>query len=464
MKPFDDELISGSILRSVWKILWPIVTLNMINGVHGFVDHVLVGRYVVSPENAANAGIGVAWQVFLVFVVFISSLYHGMNVLVARYAGRRDRETMSQVAYQTFLCSIYVLLFVAGPLGYVISPYLIEAIRPAPMVADYATSYIRILFVGGSPIFLMFMLTGAMQSSGDPRTPLVLGALTTALNVILSIILITGAGPFPALGANGAAVATCMAPVLSVIIAASLILRNKTIIAPPPRFTLMLDPVILKVVARIGIPSGLQAVLLNIGGVMLLRYIGMLENSASAQAAFTICYSQLFSFVAWPSWALRNAAGTIMGQNIGAGNLARGKQSIYVAASLGFGWAFLMGLLYWGLPGWLMGLFNATEEPVFGFGVSLLRYLAFSGMFLSSALAFTGGLVGAGDTVKPMVIALITQIGVLLGACQLFILFDVFTTNTVWTAILMSHMSRFFITYIVFHRNTWSRVAIEVGT
>jgi putative MATE family efflux protein len=462
MKAFDQDLVSGSILRSVWKLGWPMVLLNMVNGMHGFVDHALVGHFVSSPDNAANAGIGVAWQVFMVVVVFISSLYHGMSVLVARYAGRQDRATMSATAYQTLLLSVYILVFVMGPLGWLAAPYMLRFTLAKPEVMAHAVPYIRVLFIGGAPVFLMFMVTGAMQASGDARVPLVLGVLATLLNIVLSYLLITGAGPFPAMGATGAAVATCLAPLVSVCIGLFLIWRHKTILHPPERFNLIPDWAIVKMILKIGIPSGLQGVLLNVGGVMLLRYIGSLPDSAAAQAVYTICYAQLFSFVAWPSWALRGVSSTIIGQNIGAGDVDRGKRGVYLIAVLGGGWAVLMGLLYWNTPEALLAVFGATDEPVRSIGIGFLRYLAFSGIFLSMALAFTGGLIGTGDTLSPLYIAFFTQIGIVLGVCEVFLRLDLLTAEAVWTAILTGHLVRLVLSFLVFRRGAWRAIRVEV--
>ena len=332
MKPFDQDLVSGSITHSVWKLAWPVVLLNLVNGLHGFVDHVLVGHYI---GYEANAGIGVAWQVFIVIIVFFTSLYHGMNVLVARYTGKQDRRTLSVVAYQAFLSSV-LILSVLGVIGYIFTPQLLRLVKASPVVISQALPYMRILFVGGMPIMLMFMLTGAMQASGDPRTPLLLGILATSLNIVLSIILITGAGPAPRLGVVGAALATCIAPLISVLVAIVLILRGHAVIQAPERFTLVPDLSIMRVVARIGIPTGLQGVLLNIGGVFLLRYFGSLEHSAAAQAAYTICYAQLFALAAWPARGLRNASSALNGAEPGCRRSpARARKAVHVAFLFG---------------------------------------------------------------------------------------------------------------------------------
>ncbi len=461
MKAFDPEIVSGSILRSVWKLAWPVVLLNLVNGLHGFVDHILIGHFVVSENNAGNAAIGISWQVFLVIVVFIASLFHGMNVLIAQYAGQRDRKNMSKALYEAFLCATFFLLFVIAPLGYFLAPQLLNFVYCEPEVRQYALSYLRILFTCCAPLFLMFMFTGAFQASGDPKTPLKLGILTTFLNIVFSTVLITGMGPFPRLGVVGAALGTVLAPVFSDIIAIRLILQRKTILHPPERFSIVPDFSVVRVVVRIGFPTGIQAVLLNLGGVFLLRFIGTLENNSAVQAAYTICYAQLFSLVSWPSFGLRSAAGTVMGQNIGAGDPQRGKQAVRVAARIGFLWALVGAAIFWFFPLPLLKLFNAAESNVYTYGTTLLAYLAFSGLFFAPNLALTGGIQGAGETKLPMYIAFISQILISLGLCEVLWLCDALTTEGIWVAILVSHVSRFLLTYAVFRTEKWVHTKVQ---
>jgi putative MATE family efflux protein len=462
MRTFDKELVSGSVFRSVWKQAWPLVLLNLVNGSHGFVSHILVGHFVVSNNNAANAAIGVSWQVFMVIVVFVASLFQGTNVLVARYAGKEDRANVGRVFYQTFLTSLMILVFVVGPVGYLVSPLLLSFVHAGAEVQGYALPYMRVLFLCGAPLFLMFMFTGAFQAAGDPKTPLKLGILTTILNILISSVLITGFGPFPALGTLGAAIGIVVAPLVSIGIAITLILRGKSILPRPERFTILPDFTVIKVVTKIGIPTGIQGVVLNIGGVFLLKYIGSLEHSAAAQAAYTICYTQLFSLVTWTAFGLRAAAGTVMGQNIGAGDPARGKRGVAVAAWLGAGWATLIGLVFWFFPDMLLNLFSAQHEPLLSYAHSLLHYLALSGVMLGSALALTGGIQGSGYTKIPMYIAFLTQIVVLLGVCAAFDVFDALTPDRVWLAILISHTSRLLLTLAVFRTEKWAHVRIEL--
>ncbi|HEV8355222.1 MAG TPA: MATE family efflux transporter, partial [Gemmatimonadales bacterium] len=100
MRPFDRSIVEGPLTPVVWKIAWPTMLTNIVGGLQGMVDHVLVGNLI---GFTANAAIGVSWQIILVVIIFISSLFTGMSVLVARFAGQGDADKVNRVVYQAFL-------------------------------------------------------------------------------------------------------------------------------------------------------------------------------------------------------------------------------------------------------------------------------------------------------------------------------------------------------------------------
>lgn len=459
LKQFDEELVSGHILRSVWKLAWPIVVLQVINGSNQLIGHALVGRYVPSEENAANAAIGISWMYFLVMVVFVSSFMQGMNVLIARFSGKQDRDSIGRVVYQTCLASVGLHVFIMAPLGYFLTPALLEFAQAEPAVREYAQPYMRFLFTCSAPMFLNFLLHNAFQSAGEPKTAMVLGVLSTATNLILTVVLIMGMGPIPSIGVMGAAVGICFGGVPTMCIGFYLILSGRSVIRLPKNKSIVPEWPIIRETLRIGLPTGIQSVMLNIGGAILIRYIG--EFGTSAQSAYTICYMQLFAFVTWVSFGVRGSTATLMGQNIGAGKTNRGESAVYVAAGLGLVWAGILGTFYFFFAEQLLSVFDATEEPLLTYGTSLLGFLAFSGFFVSSALAFTGGMQGAGDTISPMVIAVLSQIFILLGLCEIFSRLDVLSLNLIWASILISHASRFAMSFSAFRWGRWRRVSIR---
>jgi len=462
MKSFDEEIVSGSVLRSIWKVAWPVILTQLIAGIHGIVDQILVGHFVKENSEMAQAAIGDSWQLFLVFLVFLSSLFHGMNIVIARYSGKQDHNSVNLVFFETLKVSLYLLFFVVAPIGYFLAPTMLDWIRAEADVQVYALPYLRLLFTASFPLFIIFILNGAFQSTGYTKIPLYLGLLTTVIKLALSLVLIVGFGPIPSLGVIGAGISTCLAPLAAVIVAFYMISKQKVILGLPEKLSFLPDWSVIRTVSKIGIPSGIQAVLMNIGGAMVLRFIGSLPNSGEAQAAYTICYVQLFSFVTWAGFGLRAACATVIGQNIGAGKAERGRAAVFVGAVIGFIWALFFGFWYFFFPELLLNLFGVTDELVLQYGVELLNYLAFSGLFVVVALAFTGGLQGAGDTMRPMVIAFTTQIVILLGICFVFELRGQLSSTVIWTSILIAHLSRLTLSFLIFVQGKWKGIKVEL--
>ncbi|HOQ89920.1 MAG TPA: MATE family efflux transporter, partial [Candidatus Hydrogenedentes bacterium] len=283
MKPFDPDITRGSVFRSVWKLAWPLALLYAVNGIHGLVDHLLVGWWVRDPANAGNAGIGVAWQIFMVVSVFVASLFHGANVLIARAAGRRNAREVSEIFFTALAGSVVFLLCVVAPLGWLSAPALIAWLTDDAGVRAHALPYLRILFALGTPVFLMYLFTGAFNACGAPKTPLFLALLNTALNVLVSALLIPGWGILTPMGTVGAALGTVIAPAVSCAAALALILRGRAIIPPPARGWRIRGKM-LSLIAAIGVPSGIQGVLLNLGGVALMAYIARAGQGGAALA------------------------------------------------------------------------------------------------------------------------------------------------------------------------------------
>src|SRR5688572_30905409 len=128
---YDRSIVEGPLGPAVWKIAWPTMLTNVVGGLQGIVDHVLVGNLV---GFAANAAIGVSWQILLVVIVFISSLFTGMSVLVARFAGAGEEEKVDRTVYQAFLTAVFISLGIMAPIGYAASPFLLDLVNAAPNV------------------------------------------------------------------------------------------------------------------------------------------------------------------------------------------------------------------------------------------------------------------------------------------------------------------------------------------
>ena len=335
-----------------------------------------------------------------IVVVFLSSLFTGMGVLVARFAGANQPEKVNRVVYQAFLTAFALSVLLAA-IGYFASPSLLDIVNAAPEVQHEALPFLRAMFIGIFGMMMFFMLSGAFRAAGDAHTPLRLGVSMTVLTIVLQRDPDSaGSGPI------GAAFGTIASSSSVALYGLWRFTRPSSVI----HFERGMDrsvglhdhPIALQVRPA----DRVQGIAMNVGGVLMLRFIGSLEQSAAAQAAYAVCYTQLFSLITWTSNGLLGAAATIAGQNLGAGNPDRAVEGVRVASRIGFCVAAVVGFIFVTAPHLLLAIFGMKDPAVQALAQQLLFYLSFSGLFITVALSYTGGLQGTGDTRSPLYISI----------------------------------------------------------
>jgi len=453
-RTFDRSIVEGPIGPAVWKLAWPTMLQNMIAGLQGVIDHAMVGHFV---GYAANAAIGVSWQIVIIVIVFASSVFSGMGVLVARFAGANQPDKVNKVVYQAFLTAAGMAV-VLGAAGWFLAPSLLDLVNAAPAVRHEAMPFLRTMLLGIMGMMIFFMLSGAFRAAGDARTPLRLGVMMTVLTIAFNLILI------PMLGTLGAALGTVASSTTVSAFGVWRMTRPDSVVHFEPGMSRAPDFAIIRSLFRFGLPTGVQGIAMNVAGVMLLRFIGSLDTSAEAQAAYAVGYTELFSFITWTSVGLMGAAATIAGQNLGAGRPDRVVQGVWVASRIGLSLAAIVGLLFVAIPRQLLALFGMTDPAVVSIGTELLRYLAVSGLFVTVALWFTGALQGTGDTRSPLYISIVSQIVVPLGLCAVLQATRGLTPGGIWTAIVLGHMTRCGLSVARFRLERWRAIRVELGS
>jgi putative MATE family efflux protein len=330
-------------------------------------------------------------------------------------------------------------------------------VRAAPEVKAAALPFLRTMFVGNVGMLVFFMLGGAFRAAGDARTPLRLGIGATVLNAAFNVVLI------PRYGAFGAALGTVTANLIVAAIGNAMVLSGKYVVRVPRPLSFAPDWAIIRSIFKFGLPTGLQGIAMNVAGVLLLRFIGALEYSAAAQAAYAIGYTELFSLITWTSVGLMSATATITGQNLGAGKPERSIAGAWVAARIGLGVALVVGLAFVAIPSTLLGIFGMREPRVLEIGSQLLRYLTVSGFFVTVALVYNGALQGTGDTKSPFYISLVSQIIVPLSFCAVMEAVHGLRAADIWTAIVIGHVLRCTLGVLRFRQGKWRTIKVEIA-
>ena len=459
-KTFDRAIVEGPLGRAVWKLAWPTMLQNVFGGIQGIIDQAMVGNYV---GHIGNAAIGVSVQLFILVIVFVVSVFSGMGVLVARFAGANDHDKVNRTVYQAFLTAVFMSLGILAPLGYFLAPTLLDLINAAPEVQGEALAYIRVMFVFSIGMLIFFMMSGALRAAGDARTPLRLGVAMTVLNVVLNVVLIAGLGPIPAFGTVGAAMGTAIASALTAAAFLWLLFSGRLVVRFSWTMSFRPDWKIIRELFRFGLPTGFQGVVMNLAGVLLLRFVGSLEQSAEAQAAYAVGYTELFALITWTSVGLMGATAAVAGQNLGAGRPERSRRAVLVASSIGVGVACVIGLAFLTVPRALLGVFGMADGLQFELGRQLLAYLAVSGLFVTVALVYTGGLQGTGDTRSPLYISMVSQVAIPIGLCTYLQATQGLEATDIWLAIVLGHVARASLSVIRFRQGKWRDIAVDIG-
>jgi putative MATE family efflux protein len=450
----DRSIVEGPLVRAVWRLAWPTMVQNIVGGLQGIVDQVMVGHLV---GYAANAAIGASLQIFILVIVFVASVFTGMGVLVARFAGAGDADRVNRCVYQALLVTIMMFVGVLAPIGYLSAPWLLGLVKAAPAVQAEALPFLRIMFGSSIGMLLFYMFSGALRAAGDSQTPMRLGLVLTLANIVLNLVLI------PALGTRGAAIGTSLASVGVGVYFIWLLFSGRLVVRFSRAMSFRPDWAIIRSLFRFGLPAGFQGIVMNLGGLLMFRFIGSLPESAEAQAVYAVGYTELFSLITWTSVGLMGAAAAIAGQNLGAGRPERSMRGVLVASVIGLALAGTIGILFVALPGLLLAAFGMSGGGVLQAGEQLLAYLAVSGLFVTVALVHTGGLQGTGDTKGPLYISLVSQVVVPVGYCALVDSTRGLVSADIWLAIVLGHLTRCTLSVVRFRAGRWREIAVDIG-
>ena len=282
-----------------------------------------------------------------------------------------------------------------------------------------ALPFLRIMFVFSSGMLVFFMLGGALRSAGDARTPMILGVAMTVLNIVLNVVLIRGLGPIPAFGTAGAAMGTCdrvrhssRSTRCGSSGAAAGSCRSRAAHGFGPDWT------IIRSLFRFGLPTGIQGIAMNIGGVLMLvvHRLARAERGGAGGVRRLVLAALLAHHVDVGRAHGRGRGGRRPEPRRRQSGSRRRRPCTSRRAS-GSAARRSSALFFLFFPRQLLAIFGMNEPAVVEIGAQLLRVLSVSGLFIAVALTYTGGLQGTGDTKSPLYISIVSQIIVPLGIC-----------------------------------------------
>lgn len=437
--------------RTILELAWPAIVGNLLQTVVSMVDLAMVGR--LGPVAVAAVGLG--GQMLWFLNALIVSVTVGTTALVARFIGAQKKKDAEHVLVQSLLLVLLLSLVLTG-FWYIFAEKALLLIGATEEVAEVGATYIRIVFMSTPCIFMIFNSEGALRGAGDTKTPMKVGIVMNLINVVLNYVLIFGKWGFPVLGVKGAGIATAIAYVWASITYVIIFFSGRFVLKIPRKNSFSFNIETVKRILRIGIPTGIQRIVMS--GSMIF-YVSIIASFGTTALAAHQIGLRIESLSYMPGFGFAVAATALVGQNLGARKPEKAEQSGWEAAKLCAVFMGLMGAFMILFPK-QMAHFFVSEPEVIDLAAWYLRIVAISEPPLALIFTLAGGLRGAGETRPPLYISIF---GLWIFRIPLaYVLGMVLGWGPIgaWTAMTIDTFVRGGLYVYQFRRGTWKEVKV----
>ena len=444
------DFTAGNLNRAIFLLAIPMVLEMALESLFGVVDVFWVAHL---GENAV-ATVGLTESMLsLVFAVGLG-LSLSTTAMVARRIGEKDHEGAAVAAVQAIVLGLAISLVIGAPC-LKFAPLLLRTMGASPEIIAVGSTYATIVLGGSGAVVLLFLNNAIFRGTGDAAIAMRILWLSNIINLLLDPCLIFGLGPFPRLGVTGAAVATLTGRSIGVLYQFYRLLRGTERIRILREQISIHLPVLLRL-ARVSVTGVLQFMIAHTSWIGLVRIVSVF--GAAALAGYTIAI-RVVIFIILPSWGLSNAAATLVGQNLGAGNPERAEQSVWRTG--------LYNMLFLGSAGVFFVFFAEpvirlfTHDPaVVPLAVSCLRIVSYGNIGYAYGMVMMQAFNGAGDTVTPSVVYLFGFWIFEIPLAYWLAISARLQSNGVYVAIVIAEGAIAAASAILFKRGRWKRQKI----
>ncbi|MEL6865596.1 MAG: MATE family efflux transporter [Bacteroidota bacterium] len=447
----EKEFTKGSINRAIFMLSVPMILEMLMESLFAVVDAFFVSNYV-GVNGVATVGLTES-VITLIYAVAIG-LSMAATAMVSRRIGEKRPDEAAVAAMQAIIISSLIAI-VLGIVGFFSASSILEMMGASEEVIQEGVTYTRILFASNIVIMLLFMLNSIFRGAGDASIAMRSLWIANILNIILDPCLILGLGPFPELGLTGAAIATSIGRGTGVLYQLSILFGMKSIIQIQwQHFELRFD--IIRRLLKVGLTGILQFVIASASWIALMRL--MANFGSAAVAGYTIAI-RIIIFTILPAWGMANAAATLVGQNLGAGQAERAEQSVWRTAFFTMLFLSFVAFLFYSTADSIIQFFF-QEGIAYNEGVKSLKIICLGYIFFAYGMVIGQAFNGAGDTATPTWLNFICFW--LLQVPLAYLLSHTFYwgTSGVYWAVAGSESVLALLSVWAFKRGTWKKVKI----
>lgn len=380
-----NQLTEGPILSVVLWFTLPFLLSNLLQTLYGTVDTLVIGNY---GSASGVSAVACGSQLLSMFTFLAIGLSAGGTVLVSQCIGAKN-EKQAAVIVGNLIIDFAAVSFILTVLSYVFSPVFLSWLNVPPEAMEEAITYMRICSLGIPLIIGYNIVCALLRAMGDSKSPLIFVAVACVINIAGDLLLTGVLG----LGVAGVAIATAAAQGIGFLFSLVFIMK-KGMSFPFGRRDIRFDKKTTASIFKIGIPMGVQSVLINISFMFITAIINSMGLSASAAMGIG---DKIVGFTFMPQSAFSASVAVVVAQNFGAGNMDRAYASVRCAAVICFvieAICFLVCVLF---PGFMPSLFTDDEEVVRMAGLYMKAY-SIDGMLTAISFNLSSLLNGCGKT------------------------------------------------------------------
>lgn len=388
------DLTAISIPKAITLLAVPMMLEMAMESIFALVDTFFVGKI----GTGALTTVGLT-EVMMTLVYSVAiGLSTAPMAMVARFVGEKEPGKAGKAAGQAILLGVFVSLLIAVP-GFIYAEDILRFMGGSENVVAEGAGYTRIMFATNVVIMLLFVINGVFRGAGEAAKAMRVLWIANGINIVLDPIFIFGLGPIPAMGVEGAAVATSIGRGIGVAYQLYLLFGDRSVVKMGARAWIV-DWVMQQRIVRIAANGAFQYLIASASWVFLMRIVAGFGDAAVA--GYTVAI-RLILFTMLPAWGLANAAASFVGQNLGAKQPERAEQGVWVTLRITAVYLGVLSLGYYFLAGTLVQGF-ATEELAVSYGVEALEVFALGYIFFGLGMIPVQAFNGAGDTRTPMLV------------------------------------------------------------
>lgn len=451
LKGEERDYTKGSIKLAILLLAVPMILELSLESVFALVDMFFVGKL---GQNAI-AVVGYTESMITMVYSLSIGLSTAATAIIARRVGEKEMSGASKAAIQALLISLFVSAIISF-FGVIYAEKMLAFMGATPEVIAEGLAFTKIMFGFNIVIVLLFLINGIFRGAGNAALAMKSLWIASIFNIILDPLLIYGFGSWQGWGLEGAAIATCIGRGTGVVYQLYHLFYGSGLIKIKwsdvfPDFT------IIKSMVSLAWPATFQFIIASGSWIILTRLVAD-SGGTEASAGYQIAIRNVVFFIL-PAWGLSNAAATLVGQNLGAGQPQRAEKSVILATKYNAIFMTMVSIIFIFLSPQIISFFTDQDE-VQKIGISALQIIGSGFIFYGIGMVMIQSLNGAGDTRTPTWINFVGFWLFQIPLAYYFVTFTDWGLNALFAAIPIAETSIAVMAFIIFRQGKWKKVKV----